>query len=645
MRLVELHLDADRPIDLVLHARLTVIIADDVAGQRIASVLARAYVLAGLEVAGTLDAGGYMTPLDPTAVVALNLDGDGLRTLTSADLAPPDPYRREAARIAAQAERDRLEPLVDDARAELGRARRRHDATVAAVAAGQDELATSIERRDDLDTATAALEQRPPELERELAAAAAAVDAAVARIEELVAVREALVDELGPSGDAAHLRMGDDVSALVDLVERGAAIGGISAETHPEVLGWLVAVQDSSAPVHPDAEGLIRDSADIERAWEVAAAAGVEGDAEVEAASRRRKALSEQRELLDGLARSGMLGDTAKSEIEAAHVAVTKAHGHHSREHDQALAGEDEVLARYGFDSYLDFTIATSTRSVGQKAQAKLRSVTDELASAERDLVRSREDAAARLQALADQREPVRERIAAFLGSWPDGPAEPLLAAIPAVPAAVAAVSGELDASVDAARDEARRYREVIQELDDERGTLEIRGQELTAQRAHIDERITGIERLLSKAEPEVAAAAVRVDDSAAAANGAAAELAAARHASEELDDAAADTYTAEDIPAVIDALMSRLDPWAPEPMPVVLHDTLAPLGADGVTAVLSALLAGASRTQLIYISDDRSLRPWAEGMASSQVACVELHRPRWLQRRLGRRAASRFGA
>jgi hypothetical protein len=642
MRLVELHLDADRPIDLILHARLTVVIADELAGQRIASVLGRAFVLAGSELGGTIDAGGYLTPLDPTAVVSLNLDGDGIRVLTAADLVAPDPARRAGARAAAEAERDRTELLVDAARGRLDHACRRHDATLAAVAAGQEELAASLERRDDLDTAGLSLEQRPPQLEREHAAAVAALEAARARIGELRSVRDELVPALGEGGVAAHLRMGDDTSALAALVERAAAVGGISPAVHHDLIEWLGAVSAGTAPVHPEADALVRGSAEIERAWEQAAAAGVEGSAEVRSATAHRDALAAQRELLDGLSRSGMLGDTAKSEIEAAHAAVAAASSH-GRGHEEAVAAEDVALSRYGFDSYLDFTIATSTRSVGQKAQGKLKSVTDELAGAESALGTAREAAAARLEHLAQQREPVRAQIADFLGFRPDGPAEPHLLAIPAVDGPVTALLPELDDALQTAQEEVLRYGEVLQELTDERGALGTRRQELATQRQHIDRRIQEIEGLLAQADPEVAASALRVEEAEAAGREAEAALAAAWRACEELDDATADTYTTEDLPAVVDGLMSRLDPWAPDPLPVVLHDTLAPLGPDGAAAVLGALFDGASRSQIIYITEDRSLLGWAQGLGPDRAGVVELHRPRWLQRRLGRRTAGRF--
>ncbi len=642
MRLVDLHLDADRPVDLTLHARLTVVVTEQVVRDRIASLLARAYVLAGIEIAGTVDGGGYLTPLDPTAVVALNLPGDGLRVLTPQDLPAPDPARRDVARVAAVAERDRFQADADRDRAAVEHLRRVYEATSAAVEAGREELAAAEARRADLDVAGATLEHRPPELDAEQAAAEAAAAAAATRIDELTAGRERLAAELGPGGDGSHLRMGHDVAPLVEICERAAAVGALGAEEAQALVSWLDELARSTAPVHPDAQRLIDESAEVEQAWEASAAAGVEGDPEVVAALARRDRLAEIQTLLQGLSRSGLLGDTAKSEIESAHAAVV-AGGHHQRDRDAAIEVEDETLSRYGFDSYLDFTIATSTRSVGQKAEAKLRLVTQELAGAEEDLTLARNGAARRLEELAARREPQRERVAAFLGAWPEGPAEPLLSAVPDVPPELGMLTFRFDQALDTARDEVRRYHDEVEELIEERAALGSRREELAAQRAHIDGRIAEIQGLLARAEPELAAAAGRHELAVAAARGSEASLAAAWRAAEELEDADGQTYTVDDHGAVIDTLLSALDPWSPNPAPVVLHDTLAPLGVEGAVHVLQALLAGAPATQLVYLTEDPGLRDWAQRLAPEAGACLVLQRPNWLQRRLGRRSAGRF--
>lgn len=643
MRLVDLHLDADRPIHLELHGRLTVVVSDEQIGRVIADRLVRAYVLAGTEVTGTVDGGGFLTPFDPTAVVALDLVGQGVKTLTGRDLPPPDPSRRDDARRAALTEMARLQPIVDRACAALDRQTRVYDATVAGVMAAKEELVASKERIDALGAQSVALEDRPPQLERERADARAALEVARARIDELRSVHEEIVDALGPSGDASHIRLGDDTELLVDLIDRAAAVGGVGGAEHEELTGWLRAVADGSAPLHPTAESLLRESADIEAVWDRVAAAGVEGDPDVLAATRRHAELVQQHDLLEGLARSGVLGETARSEIESAHVAVIACSGRGDRggERDRCLAREEVALTRYGFDSYLDFTIATSTRSVGRKAEAKLALVAQEVKAADEELVMARQTAAEGLQRLAEQREPMRERITEFLGFRPDGSSAAPLAVIPAVPPLVVRLDDGLAEAIEHAQEEVRRYGETVGDLDAERGSLEERRDELVRQRRQVEGRMEQIRSVLSSAEFAVESAADRMERCAAVARSVEAELAVVGRTCDELVDASEFDYTDQDVPAIIDALLTRLDPWSPAPHPVVLHETLAALGADGAIRVLTALAAGADRVQLIYLTEDPILRDWAEGLDPATGACVVLSRPRW-SRRLGRRIAGR---
>ena len=85
MRLVDLQVGTDNGVHLELHPRLNVVIAP-AAPRRGAALLGRAYVLAGTEVTGTVDGGDYLTPLDPTAVVALDPIGGCLDRIGPADL-------------------------------------------------------------------------------------------------------------------------------------------------------------------------------------------------------------------------------------------------------------------------------------------------------------------------------------------------------------------------------------------------------------------------------------------------------------------------------------------------------------------------------------------------------------------------------
>ena len=62
---------------------------------------------------------------------------------------------------------------------------------------------------------------------------------------------------LGPSEDGATIRMGDDLSVMIELVDRAGTLGAISSEQQAELQTWCVAVAASSAPIRDDAKDLI----------------------------------------------------------------------------------------------------------------------------------------------------------------------------------------------------------------------------------------------------------------------------------------------------------------------------------------------------------------------------------------------------
>jgi hypothetical protein len=640
MRLVEVRLEHDRPIRLALHRRLTGVVAPTEDRDRLAAVLGRAWVLAGSELEGVIDAGGYLTPLDPTAVVALDLDGDGLPVVGPDVVPPPDPARHEAQLRAAAAERDRWQVAVDEAVAELEDLQRRREATRAAIEAGRAERHEALQRRDDLVRQRAALAERPSHLARERAVAATAVAAAAARIDEVRHVADRLAAVMGPDGDARHLRNGDDTSEFRAVVERGGSVGAVRPSSLAVSLEWLAHVASGDAPVRSDAATLIRAEADIEHRWQEASSLGVEGAAEVVAARERRDRLSEDRRTLEGLARSGVLGDTARSEIEAAHAAVGRARS--AAEVEEARRAEDLALSRYGFDSYLDFTIAMSTRSVGQKAEEKLARIVDELAETEKALEDARRLAAERLERLAEAREPVRRRITDYLGTRPEGPGAPLLALIPEVPPEVAGLTAEVDAALSAAREELVRHEDLLRELDEELAGLTDRLAELDDQIARVDERSGQIENLLTRAEHDADAVATRSEAAERRRRDAEAALSASWRAYEELVDGGAPGYSADDLPPVVEAVAEEVTVGRPHGTPVVLVDTFAPLGPDLLDGALDALSYRLGGTQLVYLTDDRGLVPWARSLSGATGSGQVIPRRGWLQRRLGRRAIRR---
>jgi hypothetical protein len=639
VRLVDLQVGAERGVHLELHPRLNVVVAGAAVQERIASLLGRAYVLAGSEVTGTVDGGGYLTPFDPTAVVALDLVGDGLPLIGPGDLPAPDPTALRTARDAAAAEvevvREQLRRAVDE-RDHLFRLR---DATAAAVAAGAEERDGCLARLADVDQTVAALDQRPAAIAAERTVAVDAADAATRRLHELHGVREELAAALGPAEDGAAIRMGTDTAALAAIVDRAAGLGGLRADQHVEVQRWLADVTSGTAPVSAAAQALIAEVQAIETAWQQVASAGIEGDPAVAALAAERADIGGNHDVLVGLSASGLLGDTAKTQIDAAHVAVLQAG---KGQQDAAVAAELEVLARYGFDSYLEYTIATSTRGVGQAVEAKLAELTERISALDAALGQARTAAAARIEQLAAQREPAQQKVTAFLGFRPDGSSLDHLTRVPEVPHVVMRLTLTVDEAIEAANDEVVRYREMVAELDEEERTLSVRAGELADQRQQLTARIADLEEVLGRAAPEADALVARSQAADAAAVAAGEAVAAALAEVDRIDGLPLDRYTRDDVPAVIEAIIGRLDPWSPAPPPVVLSDTFAPMAADDAVAALEALVTRAERNQVLYLTSNAGVRDWARTLDPAVGRVVVVSQGRWSPRRLGRKVLGR---
>ena len=145
---------------------------------------------------------------------------------------------------------------------------------------------------------------------------------------------------------------------------------------------------------------------------------GVEGDSEVAALASERADLDTNHQLLRGLAASGMLGDTAKSQIDASHIARCSRRPRPRRPMRPLL--EQAVLARHGFDSYLEYTIATSTRSVGQAVEAKLADPRSTSRASIATWPRHGPGSPGESSS-SPAREPAQQKVSALLGFRPEG--------------------------------------------------------------------------------------------------------------------------------------------------------------------------------------------------------------------------------
>jgi hypothetical protein len=631
MRLVDIHLDADRRLDLQFRGRLTVVVADDVARDRLAGVLANAFVLAGTELTGTVDAGDYLTPLDPTAVVALDLPGDGLPVLGPGRLPEVDHGELRRRRAEVEARRDALVAESERAAAATAAGRRRVDLAGTAVTVGRAELDDAERRVEeaaaDLDAATARIDELPGALE----AARAAVDRAELRLRELQDLARVL-------GEVPRIGVVPDHAALGELLPRCGELAAAPEEVLAAVASWCAAVATGAAEVHDRAAALADEVAEVDRAWAELSARGVEGDDEVVAAVAALADAGAHLADLQALADEGVLGERVRREVEDAHEALVALRGRHGRDGGTlaaAEATEAEALARYGFDSYLDFTIAVSTRSAREVAEERLAAAAAAAAAAEAALEAARAAAAARRDHLAAVREAHLGAVVELLGHRPEGSIVDALRTVPGVPSDVADLAATVAATVVGAEADLTDARASVDgiraELDDVPD-----GRDRAAGRlAEAVERRDAVEELVVRAGIALAAERSGLGDHEADEAELVAELASVDEERRRLE-LAADGLGAEELRLLGAAVEELVATHARGVLPVVLHDLLAPLGPDAAVAVLGRL-AVADGGQLLYLTADRCLADWAR--SADGVGLVELRRPGWLRRHVPRRA------
>lgn len=639
MRLVDLEVGAQKRLHLELHPKLTVVRAAASTREQLASVLARAYVLAGTEVSGVVDGGGFLTPFDPTAVVALDLAGDGLDIIDPSELEPPDPAPRIAARHAIVAELDRRGTELGDLETERDKLLQQRDDTQKRSAAGTVERNGLVERLEDLRSSSRAVQERLPALDRDASAAADAVELAAVRLDELRTIRAELVEALGPDGDGSHLRIGDDTAELIGVVRCLGAVGGLRPDDLGRISGWLEAIRSGTAEVRSDALALAAEVSQFENAWQQAASVGIEGDPEVVRLVAERADIGENHDLLLGLSESGVLGEMAKSQIDAAHVAVVRAS---KADSSTEVAHEAHVLERYGFDSYLDYTIATSTRSVGQAVEQRLAELVARVEHLDQALVDARAAAARRLEQLAAAREPAQERVTAYLGYRPEGSSLDHLARVPEVPQCVVRLTVTVDEAIERAREELVQHREVVSTLEAERTSLDGRALEIVEQQAKVRRRIVDVDADLARLEADRDSSEDRLARTEAAVATCGQQIDDANAALQQFDRCDGPVYSDADIEHVVEALVARIDGDRDDGRAAVLVDAFALFSGEDVTVALQVLSERVQRGQLIYLTDDARVVDWARRLDPAAGRLVSVGNGRWLARRLARRSRGR---
>ncbi|MBS1838918.1 MAG: hypothetical protein JST64_14590, partial [Actinobacteria bacterium] len=334
-----------------------------------------------------------------------------------------------------------------------------------------------------------------------------------------------------------------------------------------------------------------------------------------------------------------VLGETAKAQIDAAHVAVVRAG---RGDADAAVAAEVEVLSRYGFDSYLDYTIATSTRSVGQAVEAKLAELDDHVDHLDRALDDARAAAAEHLERLAAEREPAQQKVTDLLGYRPSGSSLEHLARLPEVPVAVTRLTLTLDEAAEQAQLELVRSRDAVAALEAERDDIESRRRELESRRAELDTRIVELDDVLERASAKLAVLEDRRRRATLDAETAEAEVESAAAALDHLLRTDRSSYSTGDVPAAIDALLARVEPPSGRVLPVVLVDVFEPFEADAAVAALDALAIRSEHCQLIYVTNDARICDWARTLDPARGRFESVAQGRWSPRRLGRRMLGR---
>lgn len=605
---------------LVLHPRLTVVWGEPGQLAELTALLESLYSGAGSTVGGTVEYSGFAMPLDQTTVVSLDVHGSGLRTVDlslleqSRSRIRADLAARVDARLGELDARSRL--LAEEAES----LRRRKAAAAAASAAVSDELDQCGHLLEDLVERHESAVRAPGELR-------SAIDAAreeerlgghaLAVAEELApSVLDAL-DPMGPS--VVALRLGSDCTGQeATLAEARSA--GLLPEDHAAALGqWFAEVGTGTAEVSQHVMGMLDEIQLLEQEWEELSARGVEGDLVVTEARERLAEVAVRTSNLEELAGSGLIAERARSAIDAAHEAADAAEEH-------------RVLELYGFDSYLDYTIALSTRSVGDAIEATVDRARAESVRATDALEMAREQAAAALGELNDRRSALRRRIADATGAEPESLSPDVLATIPQLPKELLDAPSVVEASLQALRGRLEASREVLAERVSELDDLvdpEVIRIELETARG----RLADLEVLLVQAEQVHDQAVELLERSGSEADALSAEREELLAEGSVLGTGGTES-TATEVAVMIRAVTEQVACGGGEPMPVLLTDSFSSFGRSA-TEVLDAVVTATPGVQFVYLTHDESVVSWAKRLGAGDGALVRLGRRRWLGRRL----------
>ncbi len=441
------------------------------------------------------------------------------------------------------------------------------------------------------------------------------------------------------------LRLGVDPTHPRELVARAADIALLSQQRCEDLENWLAAIAAGSAPADPSLAEMMADVRMVEQRWQELGKVGVEDEPDVVEARRRHDQLLNRLGALEELAESGILADRARAEIDDAHRERAEAEDErHVRSGalDTAIENEHRVVGLYGFDSYLEYTIAVSTRSVGEAVEATLERVRAESVGAADALEAVRASAAAVRATIAEDRATLRDRIRTQTGVDADELTVDVLAQVPELPGSLEGIESEVEATLAWAAQEAVRCSARVEELERERDQAVDPVPGLLSEAEASLRRAAALEPLVERATEDHRSVQREIEETERLVAEAGRQLAAIDADIESAATSGDQGYTLGDITSIVGAMTPSIDQPGPDPIPVLMIDAFGPLAAMATNA-LEATMAAAVRVQLVYVTDDPVVIDWADRLSSSAGQLVRLGRPSWFQRRLARRQTRRM--
>jgi hypothetical protein len=474
-------------------------------------------------------------------------------------------------------------------------------------------------RRDAEATATGADADRLARA-RNAAVAAEALKLAhhtLARVEQVhadAAARSASAAERAAAVAAVHAaargwlagierRHAIDPADLVELEELLGRLRSVGAGAHDvrAVHAWATSVRHGTAPLRPEARALL-DRDEVLTAEIDAAPPSPEDDPDVLAARTAIATAEAVGAELRAILEAGDLDADERAEIDAARGAQQAA-----------------LLARYGFDSFLDYSIAISTGVLGAHARRKLDAVDRQLRELHAGLDDARRAADGRAAARHAARARLDEDIAAWLGSSPnrtgrpDEPAAAILGRHYEPPAALDELIHHVGAAAESAAQEARRCSAAAEtagrsRVEAERDVLTAReasvaaaADDEAAQRA-LEDAVQALERALEDvgtAARDAASAAVHQD-----------ECVQRLH---HVEHHAVGAPDADELEAALRAAAARRAP--DEAGVLVLLDPWPHLRSDDVTYLLTRLTQCGLPCRVLYVTADGTVVQWARAL------------------------------